>query len=141
MDKQLFENETPKRRLELLEGMADSVVQEHTYMKPLSESEMLYHKDRLPQTAIELAKLTDKLNEAKKAFKEAAKPHQQNYSESLNAIKLKHEEATGKAFVIVDRENKMTGTYNELGQLINARPMLENESIQLGIVGKTGTNN
>lgn len=141
MKKQLFQNESPHERRELLSNTADGV-EEQTYMRELNPDELSFHQNEFSQSSIEIAKLNDELAEKKKEFKEKLSPYKAVCLKSLQCIKLKHEEVKGKVYRICDQESKMTGYYNEDGELINSRPMTKDEfQLTIASATRTGTNN
>ncbi len=136
----MFKNVSSVKRREQLEAMADGV-EEMTYMQELSTSEIEFHRDRFAQKSIEISKINDDLKKYKDQVKEKLAPVRVEMTESLQCIKLKAVQVTGKVYKIVKQDEQMTGYYDENGQLIKTRPMTSDEKqLTIASSARTGTN-
>lgn len=113
-------------RKEFLEANSDAI-EEVSYTRRFSKDEMSAHR----VLYCEASEKIEDLNEAKKEYlsqlKEDLKPLAKERKEILTKIKNKSEQVTEKCFKIVDHQNKETGYYNSLGELVYSRPIMPDE--------------
>ncbi len=145
MDKFIHQKETPEKRLEYLESMADGVEQKDYYRK-LETHELADAKHEFTQNALAIDDLQEQKKDAIKLFKSQIDPlkiiHKELGAQIRNGFKL----ISGKLFRFVDMENKMTYFYSSTGELIETetRPANIAELSQTNIIQLQrldGTNN
>jgi hypothetical protein len=100
---------------------ADEVV-EKTYTKNFDAEQLADKKTRLAEVSIKINDFENEIKDFKAEIGLQMKPLKEERSSLLDDIKAKGEVVTGKAYKFTDREEGMTGFYNEEGVLIESRP-------------------
>lgn len=126
MDSKIFENYTPKERLEMLRSNATKI-EEHTYLKSLDNDAITEKQRQLTRNYIEISKHDDVLKEHKEVHKVATKPLKTENATLLQEVKNGGTEVTEKVYMIADYEANMMGVYNANGELISSRPLYATE--------------
>jgi hypothetical protein len=86
MEKQIFKNESPVKRLELLESNAERI-ELMTYGKKLNEDELTKYRLEFAQKAIEIARKQDELKDLTAQLRQDIKAMTVEYRELLTRIK------------------------------------------------------
>lgn len=139
MEKALFQNYPERQRKSMLEDNADKI-EEIGYMKPFDPEEMNVMKDDLSKVIININDIEDEKKAIMSEIKLKLKPLDIEKKELLSNIKNKSEYVTENCFKIIDHEDEMVGYYNELGFLIESRPIRQDEKNKTLYALKTGTN-
>jgi hypothetical protein len=105
---------------------ADEVV-EKTYTKNFDAEQLADKKTRLAEVSIKINDFENEIKDFKAEIGLQMKPLKEERSSLLDDIKAKGEVVTGKAYKFTDREEGMTGFYNEEGVLIESRPATRDE--------------
>lgn len=79
---------TEEERKNVLEGECFSV-EESSYMKPLSDQELIEYRAEFSQTSIEVSVIQDELKEIKANFKERLEPLVNKVTAHMAAIKAR----------------------------------------------------
>ena len=144
MDLHLFQDLVPAERMEMLDAQADEVVEEN-YLRPYENAELQKARQEYVNLSLQMTEIKAEEDEIKQQFKERKSPVQKEMDKVLGNIKQGGEYVKGKLYKIVDREERVTGFYDEDGKLINQRKSLPNElqgtlfsTIRMN--AKTGTN-
>lgn len=144
MDLHLFQDLGPAERMEMLDAQADEVVEEN-YLRPYENAELQKARQEYVNLSLQMTEIKAEEDEIKQQFKERKSPVQKEMDKVLGNIKQGGEYVKGKLYKIVDREERVTGFYDEDGKLINQRKSLPNElqgtlfsTIRMN--AKTGTN-
>lgn len=144
MDLHLFQDLVPAERMEMLDAQADEVVEEN-YLRPYENAELQKARQEYVNLSLQMSEIKAEEDEIKQQFKERKAPVQKEMDKVLGNIKQGGEYVKGKLYKIIDREERVTGFYDEDGKLINQRKSLPNElqgtlfsTIRMN--AKTGTN-
>lgn len=105
---------------------ADEVV-EKTYTKNFDAEQLADKKTRLAEVSIKINDFENEIKDFKAEIGLQMKPLKEERSSLLDDIKAKGKVVTGKAYKFTDREEGMTGFYNEEGVLIESRPATRDE--------------
>lgn len=105
---------------------ADEVV-EKTYTKNFDAEQLADKKTRLAEVSIKINDFENEIKDFKAEIGLQMKPLKEERSSLLDDIKAKGEVVTGKAYKFTDREEGMTGFYNEEGVLIESRQATRDE--------------
>ncbi len=128
MDIYKLKSLSAEERNTILIGESDHS-EEMTYMVPMDDTELAIVKDTLAANSLKKAYLDEEIDEAKAAFKERMEPLKNAISEAINELKTKQRTVTGKVYMIPDFDHKMMHTVDEAGNVLNSRP-LKNEERQ-----------
>lgn len=144
MDLHLFQDLGPAERMEMLDAQADEVVEEN-YLRPYENAELQKARQEYVNLSLQMTEIKAEEDEIKQQFKERKAPVQKEMDKVLGNIKQGGEYVKGKLYKIVDREERVTGFYDEDGKLINQRKSLPNELqgtlfTTIRMNAKTGTN-
>jgi hypothetical protein len=119
--------EMPKQEIEQnLEAIAYGV-EERSYTKNLTESELEEKKDEYAEIGIKLSELEEEKKEFLDNFKLKTKEPKTKSGILLNAIKYKSEQVHGKLHLIDDQESGMMYYFDTTGTCVDARPLFKNE--------------
>jgi len=144
MDKYLFQNETPEKRLELLQSTADQIIDDKYYQR-LSNEELTMKKADFTANALKVDDLETEKKEVMDEFKERLQPLKVIHKTLSNEIRTGFTEKEGLLYKFIDDNTRMVYFYDESGELIETktRPANSDEmqnTIQMSI-RKTGTEN
>lgn len=140
MEKALFQDYPEKQRRSVLEDNADKV-EEIGYMKPFTPEEMEGMKDDLSKVVIGINDIEEEKKSKMDEIKMRLKPLDEEKKELLSNIKNKSEYVTEQCFKMIDHDNGMVGYYNNMGMLVESRPIRQDEKQKtLFTALKTGTN-
>lgn len=144
MDLHLFQDLGPAERMEMLDAQADEVVEEN-YLRPYENAELQKARQEYVNLSLQMTEIKSEEDETKQQFKERKAPVQKEMDRVLGNIKQGGEYVKGKLYKIVDRDERVTGFYDEDGKLINQRKSLPNELqgtlfTTIRMNAKTGTN-
>lgn len=111
------------------EYLIDSCVKTEvfTYPKHLNQNEITKERTDFTQNAIKVAIEDAKLKEAREIYKAETKPVKQEMKNQMLKIRSGVEEVTGPVFLMDDQEASEMGYYNEAGELVYQRPLLQEE--------------
>lgn len=126
MDLHLFQDLGTAERMEMLDAQADEVVEEN-YLRPYENAELQKARQEYVNLSLQMTEIKAEEDEIKQQFKERKAPVQKEMDKVLGNIKQGGEYVKGKLYKIVDREERVTGFYDEDGKLINQRKSLPNE--------------
>ena len=112
--------------MEMLDAQADEVVEEN-YLRPYENAELQKARQEYVNLSLQMTEIKAEEDEIKQQFKERKAPVQKEMDKVLGNIKQGGEYVKGKLHKIVDREERVTGFYDEDGKLINQRKSLPNE--------------
>jgi hypothetical protein len=102
-------------------------VEEHAYMKPLTQDELSIKKDELANAAILKAVIEDELAQIKAQYKDKIEPLREIVNKSIEAIKNKAIEVKGNVYKLADYDNQMIHMVDPLGNVLSSRRMLPEE--------------
>lgn len=144
MDLHLFQEFGPAERMEMLDAQADEVVEEN-YLRPYENAELQKARQEYVNLSLQMTEIKAEEDEIKQQFKERKAPVQKEMDRVLGNIKQGGEYVKGKLYKIIDRDERVTGFYDEDGKLINQRKSLPNELqgtlfTTIRMNAKTGTN-
>ena len=144
MDLHLFQDLGPAERMEMLDAQADEVVEEN-YLRPYENAELQKARQEYVNLSLQMTEIKAEEDEIKQQFKERKAPVQKEMDRVLGNIKQGGEYVKGKLYKIIDRDERVTGFYDEDGKLINQRKSLPNELqgtlfTTIRMNAKTGTN-
>lgn len=126
MDLHLFQDLGPAERMEMLDAQADEVVEEN-YLRPYENAELQKARQEYVNLSLQMTEIKAEEDEIKQQFKERKAPVQKEMDRVLGNIKQGGEYVKGKLYKIIDRDERVTGFYDEDGKLINQRKSLPNE--------------
>ena len=144
MDLHLFQDLGPAERMEVLDAQADEVVEEN-YLRPYENAELQKARQEYVNLSLQMTEIKAEEDDIKQQFKERKAPVQKEMDRVLGNIKQGGEYVKGKLYKIIDRDERVTGFYDEEGKLINQRKSLPNELqgtlfTTIRMNAKTGTN-
>ncbi|MGM9778788.1 MAG: hypothetical protein ACI3ZD_10720 [Prevotella sp.] len=144
MDLHLFQELGPAERMEMLDAQADEVLEEN-YLRPYENAELQKARQEYVNLSLQMTEIKAEEDEIKQQFKERKAPVQKEMDRVLGNIKQGGEYVKGKLYKIIDRDERVTGFYDEDGKLINQRKSLPNELqgtlfTTIRMNAKTGTN-
>lgn len=123
----LFENEkNPQVIKDNLLGMCDKT-ETMVYQRPLSEEEAGKLEKEFIQGAKQFSKLQDDFQKVKEDFKAKMKPVEALQKEQLKVLKTNSVTTEGQVYLIADQDDKVMRYYDEGGNLIMQRPLLQTE--------------
>lgn len=130
--------------MEMLDAQADEVVEEN-YLRPYENAELQKARQEYVNLSLQMTEIKAEEDEIKQQFKERKAPVQKEMDRVLGNIKQGGEYVKGKLYKIIDRDERVTGFYDEDGKLINQRKSLPNELqgtlfTTIRMNAKTGTN-
>lgn len=116
-------------------------VEEKGYMKPYTPEQLQGHKENLANLSIEIDEVEETKKEAMREFKQQLDPLIEQRKEMVSNIRQKAEYVKEICYKFVDVESKMTGYYNNEGNLIESRPSTADElqPTLFAMTRKTGT--
>lgn len=126
MDIYRLKDLSEEERQGVLQGEA-LTIEEHGYMKPLTNEEISLKKDDLANAAILKAIIEDELAEIKASYKDKIEPLRETISEAIDAIKNKAVEVHGKVYKLADFDNQMIHVVDPFGNVLSSRRMLPEE--------------
>lgn len=112
--------------MEMLDAQADEVVEEN-YLRPYENAELQKARQEYVNLSLQMTEIKAEEDEIKQQFKERKAPVQKEMDRVLGNIKQGGEYVKGKLYKIIDRDERVTGFYDEDGKLINQRKSLPNE--------------
>lgn len=121
-----LKNLSPEDRLVTLEG-ENFKVEEQTYLKPLTESELADRRTEFSQTSIEISVIDDERKEAMNGFKDRIEPLKAKKDAALTAIKHRGEMTKGKVYLMPDYENRVMHIVTPEGLVLDSRMMRPEE--------------
>lgn len=139
MEATLFQNMSPKERLQMLEDNSDgSEIQDR--MRELTEEEINDYQKELGKKMIALNKVKDEKKKKVDEFKAKMKPIENEINSVLKVIKVQSIEVEEEVWKIKSFEDKMVGFYNRDGMLVSSRRMFpdENQVSMFDDVAKVG---
>lgn len=142
MDKFLGQDIPEEERWQFLKDNADSV-EEIGYTHRFTPDELAQKKESLAEASIRINDIEVEKKEAMEAFKQELKPLNEAKQKLLENIKKGSEYVEDEECVkILYHDEKMTGYYNKLGELVYSRPIMpqEMQKTVFSINRKTGTN-
>jgi phage gp29-like protein len=113
-------------RVLALESEADAV-EEGTYTRSLTESELLAYKETLAEKSVKQSEILDEFQKVKDSYKEKLKPLARDISEALQAVKFKAVECVGRQYKLVDHDDQMVYIVDVKGDVIHSRRMRPEE--------------
>ncbi len=116
-------------------------VEEITYSRKLSDSEISELKHELSENCIKIAVEEDRFSVLKTTHKEILKPLLLEKDETIDLLKTKVKLVTEECNVIFNYETNMAEIYSADGEMVGRRPLTSDEmqkTIQFEL--RTGTN-
>jgi predicted RNA-binding protein with EMAP domain len=113
-------------RISVLESECASV-EEGTYTRSLTDSELLSFKETLAEKSVEQAQILDEFKNVKDTYKQKLKPIAKEISNSLQAIKFKAIESIGRQYKLADHDEQMIYIVDTQGDVIHSRRMRPEE--------------
>ena len=113
--------QSKESRMKNLHDNCDDV-QEMSYDKSFTATEMSEIKDQLADESIKLFDVEAEFKEVKQTYTDQMSPMKQAIKLSIGYLKTGKRLVTEPCFKFVDRDNKETGYYNEDGELVYSRP-------------------
>lgn len=127
MREELFtEVEDLDKRKACLADNADGM-EEVEYHKDFTEAELNQKKDKVIKAEIEIAHVQEKAKNTAAWYRDSIKRLQKTKENNLTAIQLKGEDVKENCYKYVDRDNRITGYYNDAGKLVKTRPAKADE--------------
>lgn len=136
----LFMDEPEEAREQLLEDNCIRV-QEEEYNMPLTAAEKKQKSKELLDITIKMRKLASERKQLMHELKERKNDYDAKRDVIIDELQQGGRYVKGKVYIIADREKKMVGKYDKLGNLLEKHKM-QKEDMQLSIneyMGKTGT--
>lgn len=134
MNTEKYLKQSKENRMKNLHEKCDEV-QEFSYDKSFTATEMSEMKDVLADQSIALSDVEAEFKEVKQTYADQMSPMKQNIKLTIGHLKTGKRLVTEPCFKFVDRENKETGYYNEDGELVYSRPANMDE-MQLKLQGE-----
>lgn len=101
--------------------------EEQVYMKPLDEGELAGKHEELAQACIKKSSIEAEKKETMKEFKDRIDPLSREIVKTVEAIKNRAIEVTGRLYSISDFDNQMIHTLDEGGHVLASRRMKPEE--------------
>ncbi len=136
----LFMDEPEESREQLLEDNAIRV-QEEEYNMPLTGAEKKMKSKQLLDLTIQLRRMAAERKQLLHELKEERDSVEAKRDVLIDELQQNGRYVKGKVYIIADREKKMVGKYDKLGNLLEKRKM-QKQDMQLSIqeyMGKSGT--
>jgi hypothetical protein len=122
----IYYKQSKESRLKALHDNCDAV-EKISYRKKFSKSEIQDLKDGLASSMIALVEIELELTDIKEEFKEKMSPIKDVIKRSVTYLSTGDREVDEPCFKFIDREEQVTGYYNEDGDLVRERPANPNE--------------
>ena len=135
----LFENESPEVREQILQDTAYKVESDFSFTRPMTDEELLETREAFVQKSFEIQKLQEEFDRIKENFKMMMKPVKQDHSEILNSLKFKSVNRRETVYLLDNREEGCMSYYDKTGILITSRPFTSEENQLKMKVSKSGT--
>lgn len=126
MDKQLFQGYPEAQRAQILRDNCNTI-ENIGYTKQFTADQLIDMKDRLSEVSIEANEIEIEKKEAMDGFKHRLQPFNEEKKELLSNLKNKAKYVNEDCFKMIDHESGMVGYYNSLGDLVEMRPIRQNE--------------
>lgn len=141
IEKELGKEYSLEERAEFLRNTCDGT-EEVSYSRVFTPEELAEQREMLTDASIKLADIDEEKKAAMDAFKEQAKPYQEQRKKAIENLRKKSETVTEVCFKYFDEDTKMVGFYNKEGNLISSRPAFANEmqKTMFQVLRKDGTN-
>lgn len=143
MEKYLFQDVKNKsQRTNFIRDNADAAV-EMTYLKPIAQEELDRVKSQIVDFDIDIQKINTEKKLKMKQYKIQLDDVEQKKLEAIDMVTSGGEYVRETCYKYVDRENRVTGIYNDEGLLIKEQPCTPEElqGSVFEILRGTGTNN
>jgi len=128
---EIFLPEVPvEQREQLMRDNCDEVV-EKSYTRRYTQNETNQVRAALADGYIELNELQTELDVIKAEFKGKMKPIQERNAQYIKNLKSGGEFVTTPCYKFVDEEENRVGFYDPQGHLLEERPMMPEEKINL----------
>jgi hypothetical protein len=131
MKEAMYVKQSKESRLKSFQENCDAV-EEISYRKKFTATEMAEHKDLLAASMIELGNIEAELANIKEDFKDKMDPIKSTIKRVVMWLESGDREVVEPCFKFIDRKDIVTGYYNESGELVRERPATTNE-LQLTI--------
>jgi len=138
-EKQLLPDEPEEKRIQYLTNSAAKIEENFSYTHHFTEEEISEKKDALSETAIDIDNVNADFADVKEKYKKLLKPKNKVMSELISALKFKSEQVTGTVYMIDYQDEGVMGYYNEKGELVSQRKLLQGER-QLNLLRAIGEN-
>jgi seryl-tRNA synthetase len=127
MDKNLFKNEEPLKRFQLLKDNCDSM-EKMSYQRKFTDDELLSKKNELSELMVKNKDLQEEIKNLKSEYKARIDPLKEDVSKLITDVKWKSENVTEDCFKMIDHHEGRVGYYNSDGELISERQVLPEEN-------------
>lgn len=121
---QLFPNNSPLERINLLEGICDGVSIE-TYEVPLDHEAETALKDRVVDLSVQKSVIEKRKARLEKEIKKELKPINEELGESINILHRGTEIKDGKIYKVI--EGRTVKLYDADGYFVSSRPLRPEE--------------
>lgn len=138
--KNLFQDQPPHEREELLKGMVDKTDLQ-SVRRHYNEEEKSQMKDHLTKETIEMLDSQDEFKEIKKTFNKAIDAHKKQIVMASKDLKRGYSENTETVYGVADHERDMMDFYDSRGEYLNSRRLLPDERQTTMLSMNTGTHN
>ena len=139
MEKQLLKDVPVAQRATLLRDNCYKVLEDESYTRNLSETELAEKKNQLFERVEKIENLKAELKEIKRDYNERIKSLETDKKELLQVIKFGAERKKGTLYAMDDQDAGIMGLYDEEGNLVMTRPLTPDERQASILTIKTGT--
>ena len=141
IEKELGKEYSLEEREQFLSNTCDGT-EEVSYSRVFTPEELAKQRELLTDASIKLADIAEEKKAAMDAFKEQAKPYEEQKNKAIENLRTKAETVTEECFKYFDEDTKMVGFYNKEGNLVSSRPAFPNEMQKnmFQVLRKEGTN-
>lgn len=122
MEKLLFQDMSPEKRLTMLKDNCDQLLDDYSYDKPLTKEQLKNVKDALAGASVDLHDVQEEKKEADKEFNARIKDCKAVISEKVKQLKNRTTYACELCFAFLERDEAKVYIYNKDGQLVTSRP-------------------
>lgn len=129
MEKLIFQDYCEEQRIEFMRDNA-SGIEMVSYTKQLTPDQIIECKDESAEIDCKIEDLIQKKLVFMAELKAELKPAQQRKAELVKLIRHKAEFVEEACYKFIDHDSKMVGYYNTRGELVNCRP-IRNDELQM----------
>ncbi len=126
MEKTMFAEEGPERRLQLLIDNCDDR-EKTSYMKDLTQDDIDVKNETISSNCIKVFRLEEELKEIKDSFKDRINPLKEETREFCKQVETRKEQVDGMLFHFADHEASIMNTYDERGEFVSSRRLRPEE--------------
>lgn len=127
MKAKLFEGLSAQEVLDNLEAENCGVEDNHKFVKPFSEDEMLESRERLANALVSKSKKERQIKELTEPIKDEIKPLLSTIKDETKNLEQGGEVIYGKVYCFPDYESNLMLLYDSTGTLVDTRPLTRTE--------------